>query len=122
MAAAATDRQPVEIDGPFRFSLPPLGRLANADAAESIAYLAVAGILQHAVTYCGLQRLRIRVQPGALVKQSQWHWRRPAPYTVQHDITLTIALCFTEYPPLRLLHHMGLDVDDPIALDRYIVV
>ena len=48
MAAAAADRQPVEITSPFRLSLPPLGRLAHADAAESIAYLAVAGVLQHA--------------------------------------------------------------------------
>ena len=50
MAAAAADRQPVEITGPCRLSLPPLSRLAHADAAESIAYLAVAGVLQHPVT------------------------------------------------------------------------
>jgi hypothetical protein len=50
MAAAAADRQPVEIAGPFRLSLPPLGRLTHADTAESIAYRAVAGVLQHAVT------------------------------------------------------------------------
>jgi hypothetical protein len=68
MAAVAADRQPVEITGPFRLSLPPLGRLAHADAAESIAYFAVAGVLQHAIMDGGLQRVRIGVQPGALVK------------------------------------------------------
>src|SRR5437870_7065231 len=106
MAAAAADRQPVEITGSFRFSLPPLGRLAHADAAESIAYLAVAGVLQHAVTDGGLQRLRIGVEPGALVKQAQGHRRRRAPDTLQHDIPLILALCITEHPPLRLLHHI----------------
>src|SRR2546427_4528442 len=91
--------------------------LAHADAAESIAYLAVAGVLQHPITDGGLQRLRIGVQPGALVKERQWHGRCPAPDTVQDDIPRTIALGIIEHPPLRLLHHMGLDVDDPIALD-----
>src|SRR5207244_5871374 len=56
------------------------------------------------------------------MKQRQWHWRRPAPYTVQHNIPRIIALGVTEHPPQCLLHHMGLDVDDPIALDGGIVV
>src|SRR5215510_6639380 len=69
LASAAAQRQPMEISCPFRFPLPPLGPLAHADATQAIAYLAVAGILKHPVSYGRLQRRRISVQPSASVKQ-----------------------------------------------------
>src|SRR5262245_19115814 len=69
LAEAAAQRLPVEIACSFRLPLPPLGPLAHTDATESIAYLAVAGVLEHPVLYGRLQRRRIGVQSRALVKQ-----------------------------------------------------
>ena len=69
LAAAAAQCQPVEIACPFRFPLPPLSPLAHADATQAIAYLAVAGVLEHPAPYGRLQRRRIGVQPSAIVKQ-----------------------------------------------------
>src|SRR5262249_15372709 len=69
LAEAAAQRLPVEIACSFWFPLPPLGPLAHADTTESIAYLAVAGVLEHSVPYGRLQRRRIGVQPCALANQ-----------------------------------------------------
>ena len=69
LAEAAAQPLPVEIACSFWFPLPPLGPLAHADTTESIAYLAVAGVLEYPVADGRQQRRRISVQPRARAKQ-----------------------------------------------------
>ena len=122
LAAAAAQRLPVEIAGACRFPLPPLGPLAHADTPHAIAYLTVAGVLEHPVAYGRLQRRRIGCQPRALTEQVYGHGCRPAVGAVQHEISLNLAPGLPEHPRLHLRHHMCLDIDHPVPLDGSVVV